>query len=252
MHKQNGHATSNGRDSRLRNLDKWASLIGGGALAVYGITRKSLAGTAVTAAGGYLIYRGTTRKAAPYCALVQQSFTIMRPVGEVYSFWRDFSNLAAAMRNVCEVQTMGDRLTHWTVRGPAGTTVEWDAEITEDVPNERLSWHTREGSQISHSGSVHFRPILGGEATELSVSLQYEMPGGRAGSVIARLFGKHPEHQIREDLRALKSLLEAGEAPTTDGQPSGRRSLMVRMMQTATETESRPGHQPESVATGSM
>ncbi len=87
------NAVRNGRGSRLKKADKWASLLGGGALAVYGITRKSLTGAAVAAAGGYLIYRGANNRTAPLSVHVQKTFTIMRPVEDVYSFWRNFTNL---------------------------------------------------------------------------------------------------------------------------------------------------------------
>jgi uncharacterized membrane protein len=62
----------------------------------------------------------------------------------------------------------------------------------------------------------------GSHGTRVTVHLQYNPPGGRAGAAIARIFGEEPNQTIREDLRRFKQLMEAGEIPTTEGQPSGR------------------------------
>ncbi len=57
----------------------------------------------------------------------------------------------------------------------------------------------------------------------MRVKLQYDAPGGKMGSAVAWLFGHEPSQQIREDLRRFKQLLEAGEVPTTKGQPRGQK-----------------------------
>ena len=55
----------------------------------------------------------------------------------------------------------------------------------------------------------------------MRVVLKYDPPAGRIGATLARLLGQAPEQQIREDLRRFKQMMEAGEAPTTEGQPAG-------------------------------
>ena len=57
----------------------------------------------------------------------------------------------------------------------------------------------------------------------MRVELKDDPPAGKVGSAIASLFGASPAHQIHEDLRRFKQILEAGEIPTTKGQSSGRR-----------------------------
>jgi uncharacterized membrane protein len=98
--------------------------------------------------------------------------------------------------------------------------VEWDARIINEVENKVIGWQSLEGSMISTAGSVNFDEDAHG--TRVTVHLQYNPPGGRAGAAIARIFGEEPNQTIREDLRRFKQLMEAGEIPTTEGQPSGR------------------------------
>ena len=73
----------NGRSLRIPKLDPWASYIGGGALTAFGISRKSLGGAALAAAGGYLIYHAVSSRRSPKRVHVQRSVTIMRPVADV-------------------------------------------------------------------------------------------------------------------------------------------------------------------------
>jgi uncharacterized membrane protein len=88
--------------------------------------------------------------------------------------------------------------------------VEWDAEIVSDVEPKTLGWRSLPGSDVVTAGSVNFDVVRGG-ATQITVHLQYAPPAGRAGALVASLFGRAPGQTIREDLRRLKQLLEAGE-----------------------------------------
>jgi uncharacterized membrane protein len=101
--------------------------------------------------------------------------------------------------------------------------VEWDAEIVTDKPNEVIAWRSLDGSDVDTAGSVHFRELPGGRGTEVRVELKYDPPAGKLGTAVAKLFGLSPEAQIRADLRRFKQILEAGEVPSTAGQPHGRR-----------------------------
>ena len=84
------------------------------------------------------------------------------------------------------------------------------------------SWRSLPGSDVDTAGSVHFTPAPGGRGTEVRVSLKYDPPAGKAGAMVARLFGEAPEQQIEGDLCRFKQLMEAGEIPRTTGQPRGR------------------------------
>ena len=142
---------------------------------------------------------------------VTKTITVARPRSEVYAFWREFENLPRFMENVESVENLGGGRSHWCAKGIAGTEREWDAELVEDVPNERISWRTiGDDEHIKHTGTVSFLAV-GDSATEVRVDLDYDAPGGKLGESIARLFGEEPGQQIEEDLERFKRVLETGE-----------------------------------------
>lgn len=147
---------------------------------------------------------------------VEQVITVNRPIDEVYQFWRAFQNFPRFMRHL-ESVTVEGRRSHWRTKGPAGLTVEWDAEMIEDRPAEWIAWRSLEGADVPNSGSVRFRRAPGARGTELRVQMEYDPPAGRLGRGIAWLLGSDPERQIREDLRRCKQLLETGEIPLSEG-----------------------------------
>jgi uncharacterized membrane protein len=222
------------RSGRLAEVEPWASVIGGSALALFGVTRKSLSGAALAAVGGYLVYHGATASERGLQQVhVEKAFTINKPAAELYSFWRNFANLPRFMSHLESVEVTGDRYSQWKARAPLGGTVAWHAEITDERENEYLVWRSLPGSDLEVNGSVEFRPAPGDRGTEVRAAISYTPPAGKLGHVVAGFFGESPEQQIREDLRHFKQLMEAGEIPTTEGQPHGRRSLMVSAVQRA-------------------
>jgi uncharacterized membrane protein len=218
-----------------RNARPWAEIAGGSALAFYGVSRRNLSGAGMAALGGLLVYHGIRSSREGIRPIhLEQSFTIMRPVEEVYGFWRNFENFPRFMQHLKSVRNTSDRQSHWEAHAPIGTSVSWDAEITDERPNEYLVWQSMPDEVVTNRGSVEFRTSHQGTATVISVAIDYSVPAGKLGAAFAKLFGEEPEIQVREDLRRLKQLLEAGEIPTIEGQSSGRRSPWVRMMQAAT------------------
>jgi uncharacterized membrane protein len=234
-------------ETNAAQVERWASAIGGAAIAVFGMKQlkeqRSAAGMALSAAAGALIYRSATglwpMSAAENAAQdgrydtreslggtrgvhVQESATINRSPDELYRFWRRFEELPRFMDHLVSVSTRGPRFSHWVAEAPAGRTVEWDAEVINDVPGELIAWRTLRGADVVSAGSVAFKPAPGRRGTEIRVRLQYHPPAGKAGATVAWLLGHEPSQTIREDLRRLKQLMEAGEVPTTQGQPRGR------------------------------
>lgn len=149
-----------------------------------------------------------------------RSVTIRRPREEVYQFWRDLENLPRFMHHVLAVTSVGQGRSHWTVSAPGGT-VEWDAEIVQEQPNERLAWRSLPSSDVRHEGSVEFRVAPADRGTEVKVTLQYEPPVGSLGAMVAKLFGEEPEQQLRDDLRRFKQVMETGEVVLSDGSLEG-------------------------------
>lgn len=211
---------------------QWLSLLGGGALAVYGLSRRSWGGMALALLGANLAYwsRKAGRRERPRIGgsrfqggwlstsegvHVEESVTINRSPDELYRYWRQLENLPRIMRHLESVTELDNCRSHWIAKGPAGARVEWDAEIINEDENAMIAWRSLPGADVSNAGSVHFRPALGGRGTEVKVILRYEPPGGEVAAMIARLFRRDPETEIKEDLRQFKQLMEAGEVART-------------------------------------
>lgn len=154
---------------------------------------------------------------------VERTVTIEKSAEDLYRFWRNFENLPHFTRHLKSVKVYDDGRSHWVTSAPMGNSVEWDARITEDRPNEVIAWTSMEGADIRNSGSVYFQPAPGDRGTEVKVITNYDAPAGKIGDALAKLFGKNPKQQIGDDLARFKMLMEAGEIATNDGQPSGRR-----------------------------
>jgi uncharacterized membrane protein len=152
------------------------------------------------------------------------STTVRKEPKEVYEYWRALDHLPTFMAHVDEVAVQDDRHSHWKVSAPFGRTVEWDAEIEEDVAGEKLTWKSVDSADVSNSGSVIFKTAPGDQGTEVHVVIDYDVPGGKLGEALARFFGEDPHQQIDDDLRRFKQVMEVGEVLRSDGAPYGKRA----------------------------
>jgi len=144
--------------------------------------------------------------------IVDESVLISRPISELYRFWRNLENLPRFMSHLESVERITDTLSRWRAKAPAGTTVEWNAEIINEVPDQVIGWRSIEGSDVVSAGSVNFDEA--GRGTRVRVRLQYSPPGGKLGDAVARLIGSDAATQIRQDLQRFKQLVEAGQTTT--------------------------------------
>ncbi len=140
--------------------------------------------------------------------LIEESITINRPAADLYRFWRQLETLPQVFSHLSRVETTGPRTSHWVMNGPAGTTFEWDAEIINNIKDELIAWRSLPDSDIASAGSVSFDEH--GRKTDVTVRMQYDVPGGRAGSALAWLSGMDPSKVVREELERFKERLEAG------------------------------------------
>ncbi|APX66413.1 SRPBCC family protein [Sphingomonas sp. gentR] len=147
--------------------------------------------------------------------------TINRPSAELYAWWRDFSNLASVMENVERVEVLDDKRSHWTVKAPGGTHVEWDAIVTEEREGELIAWASAEGADIANSGRVTFHDA-GKRGTVVTATILYDPPAGVIGKLVAKLFQREPNIQVRRDLARFKQLMETGEVATNAMNPKQR------------------------------
>lgn len=145
---------------------------------------------------------------------VERTVMIMRNRDDLYGFWNDFTRLPQFMEHLVSVTQTSKKRSHWIARGPAGTEVEWDAEIVNDIPGELIAWKTVGDPDVANAGSVRFMEGAPGRGTIVKVELDYEPPGGSAGAGVAALFGENPDRQVREDLRKFKQLMETGAVTT--------------------------------------
>ncbi|MDQ3488848.1 MAG: DUF2892 domain-containing protein [Acidobacteriota bacterium] len=216
----------------ISEAERWASMAGGVGLAAYGISKGRVPGWALAGLGALLFRRGMTGHCDTYQMLglntagtgsdtrqalggtagviVEESVIIARPVSELYRFWRNLENLPRFMTHLHSVERITDTLSRWQAKGPAGSTVEWNAEIINEVPDQVIGWRSLEGSDVVSAGSVNFEQ--GGGGTRVRVRLQYSPPLGKVGDAVARLLGADAATQIREDLQRFKTLVETGQA----------------------------------------
>lgn len=217
--------------------ERVVSALGGAALAVIGLRNfPKPGGIGLLLSGGYLLLRGISG----YCAInaaigrntahrkasameIRSTLTVNKPRSEVYAFWRRFENLPRFMRHLTDVKEESNGRSLWKAEIPGGLgSVSWKAEILEDRPDEFLAWRSLPGSMIDNAGEIQFRDAPGNRGTELKVCLSYRLPAGDVGTMAGKLFNPAIEHMMKEDLRRFKSLMETGEIPRIEGQPSGR------------------------------
>jgi uncharacterized membrane protein len=191
--------------------------IGGGALALYGARRKDVFSAAV---GLGLVTRSLTNMEmrdligldGGHGINVRKTMTINAPVGKVFELWSRHENFPHFMSRVREVKDLGNGRYHWTVAGPAGIPVEWEAVITKLEPDRLIAWQSAPGSMVEQQGIVRFRPD-GDDKTVVDVRLSYYPPAGAVGHAIASLFGADPKSEMDDDLMRMKSFIETGHQP---------------------------------------
>ena len=147
--------------------------------------------------------------------LLSAVITVNKPVDKVYAFWKDPANYPRFMSSLESVQITGDRTSHWKVKSPIGLSVEWDAEVVNDVPNELIAWESGDGD-VTNTGTVRFKEAAGNRGTEIELAMQFKPKAGAVGAKIASLFSAVPRTQLSNDLRRFKQLIEIGEVVKSD------------------------------------
>lgn len=237
-----------GIQPNIGSTERWLTAIAGGTLATYGLIRRSPSSLMLSALGVYLIARGASGYCPTYAVAginnaandagadpqnairkklgtigikVDHSVTILKPVSDLYAYWRDFTNLPRIMDHLNSV-TVDGKNSQWVAKAPLGSSVKWDAEIINDVPNEVIAWRSLPGADVDNAGAVTFKAGPEGRGTVVRVEISYAPPAGKPGATVAHLLGEDPKRQLDDDLRHFKNIMETGERPTTEGQPSGR------------------------------
>lgn len=225
----------------------------GAALITYGVGRRDKAGALAALLGGALVQRGATGNCMVYRALgvstasadavltpprsdvtgraatvnarkarkIERAVTIEGSRAELYAFWRNLENLPRFMEHLVSVRVLSSMRSHWVAKATMGTTVEWDAEIVNDIPDTLIAWKSDRGADVPNAGSVHFTDAPRGRGTVVRVVMEYEPPAGKLGAAVAELSAEDPDRQVREDLRKFKQLIETGYVVTSDRRMDG-------------------------------
>lgn len=187
----------------------------GGAIAVSGFRRGDALGRAFGLAGLGLVARGLLPSGSATVE-IHKSVKVNAPIEDVFAFWADFESFPRFMANVLEVRRTGENCWRWMVRGPAGTHLEWDADLTTFDPDRAIAWDSLPGSVVENSGRVEFT-AMGPDATQVDIKLRYSPPAGALGHGVASLLGRDPKTEMDEDMIRFKSLIEDGKA-TANGE----------------------------------
>jgi uncharacterized membrane protein len=132
---------------------------------------------------------------------VTESVDVAVPVRTAYDQWTQFEEFPRFMEGVEEVRQLSDTMTHWKV-GIGGVSREFDARITEQLPDERVAWTSTGGTR--QAGVVTFHR-LGDDHTRVTLQLEFE-PQGVAEGAGDRL--GIVEHRARGDLKRFKEFIE--------------------------------------------
>ena len=132
---------------------------------------------------------------------VEKSIEVKLPVSTVYNQWTQFEEFPEFMEGVERVTQIDDTRLHWVVE-IAGAVREWDAEIVDQQPDQRIAWRSIDGA--GNGGIVTFQPV-GADATRVSLQMQFE-PDGLAETIGDRL--GFVSKQAEGDLKRFKAFIE--------------------------------------------
>jgi uncharacterized membrane protein len=223
-------------------LGRWGGLLGGSALAVFGLSRNSRRGLGLAAAGGALVYAGMRLSNTARRLEGHSSILVNCSLDDAYQFWRNFENLPKFMSRLDDVRVSQDGHLTWTVVS-GGSRLSWDTYVVDDRQNERIEWSSMPTSPVRMEGAVQFRSAPADRGTIVELSTRFHASGMGVGRMVGQFLGKFPSFLMRNDLRRFKALLETGEIPTIEGQSHGPRSVTAVVARLADPTRPiRPEH----------
>ena len=214
-------------------------LLGAGTLITIGLLRRSKAGTALAAGGAALAWKGLQDKTPPSFT-ARARFRMNGTTQEAYQVWRDTPGLVRFMSSIQSIEAIDDRHSRWTMLGTGNVPLSWTSELTDDQPGKRIAWSSTGDSPIQTSGFVEFSDDPLGRGIFVTTESTFNIPSNAAARVIYSIMGKNPTFIARESLRKFKSLLEAGEIPTVEGQSHGPRGLKGQVQRGAFRETSNP------------
>ncbi|HZU12483.1 MAG TPA: SRPBCC family protein [Chloroflexota bacterium] len=138
---------------------------------------------------------------------ITKSIDVNVPVRTAYDQWTQFESFPKFMEGVKSVRQLDNKRLHWVV-DVNGKTQEWDAEITEQIPDEKIAWKSISGQP--NSGVVTFNR-LGPDETRVTLQIEWQPEGVTEN--IGSMLG-FDDRQVDQDLKNFKEFIEARGAPT--------------------------------------
>ena len=160
---------------------------------------------------------------------MQKSMIVNRSADDCYNVWRNLENLPRFMPGLVSVQVLDARRSRWHSAGGV-----WASEVTREEPGKRIEWRAEE--HLDETGALEFSPAPGGRGTVMTLHTHMRPPAGQVGKAVSELFSEAPAYKLETTLRRFKQWMETGEVATTDGQPSGKRSLKTRLLHKTLKT----------------
>lgn len=193
----------------------------------YGLRQRGASGGVVAGLGASLLARSLTnlplskltgvgagpdlirlRKHLHVDATPEDVFTHLRNPGNVQDLFTLLDSVAPVARPTSE----GGAGAVWELvaSGPAGLPIRWQVELTEVIPNERVSWRSVEGGRVEMEGNLRIHSA-DGSGSYLDLDLCYNPPGGILGDLLATLLGSGVRHYLKEDLPRIQRIFEHGK-----------------------------------------
>jgi uncharacterized membrane protein len=151
--------------------------------------------------------------------------TILVEPQALYELWSDQQAFSLWQEHVVSVTPLEGKKSHWVMgnpEDPKGKRVEFDSEIVEDVPGEKIAWKSI-GGDVEQSGEVHFHARRDGRGTVVTLIQHFKI--GALANAAASVAERGPSQTVKEDLRHFKELAETGEIPSVKDQPHGPRGV---------------------------
>lgn len=186
---------------------------------------KKILSVAGIVAGGALVYKAVKGKSSSSKAgniQLHSKQTIKRSPEELYAYWRNLENLPNFMSHIKDIREMNERISMWTAEIPGGVgTVEWEAVIEQDRPNEYISWRSIANADIENSGEVRFQNAGGNKGTIVETTISYNPPAGKVGEYAAKMLNPAFEKIVKNDLKQFKKHMEEGGKEKWRSEPKG-------------------------------
>ncbi|MCB5185708.1 SRPBCC family protein [Methylobacillus gramineus] len=135
-------------------------------------------------------------------SVIEKSIQVNVPANIAYNQWTQFEDFPQFMEGITEVRQLDDTHLHWCAN-VAGQRKEWDAEITEQIPDKRIAWHSLSGTK--NAGVITFHHI-DDSTTRIMLQMDYDPEGvvENTGDALGIL-----SHRVEGDLKRFKGFLES-------------------------------------------